>query len=95
MDSNEKRHELFVQLFNQTVSHKQILAVASLLEIWPALEGDHDGENVWYLVLSKLIAHTQDGVSVIKLMRGKVDTMFLDKKVWCILFCHGHCLLVK
>ena len=81
MESNEKRLDLFARVFNQTVTHKQTLSLASLLEIWPPLEGRRGGESAWYLVLTKLITDAQDGMSVVKLVREEENNIDLDKKV--------------
>lgn len=81
VESNEKRLDLFARVFNQTVTHKQTLSLASLLEIWPPLEGRRGGESAWYLVLTKLITDAQDGMSVVKLVREEENNIDLDKKV--------------
>ena len=81
MESSEKLHELFVQIFDKTSSHDQMLAVASLLSTWPPLEGEHHGEGAWYLVLSKLITDAKDGSAVVKIAREKADCMQLNEKV--------------
>ena len=79
MESNENLHRLFSQIFNKTVTHQQLLAVASLLSIWPPFENERDSEGAWYLVLLKLITDANDGLSVVKIASEK--DMQLKKKV--------------
>ena len=79
MESNENLHRLFSQIFNKTVTHQQLLAVASLLSIWPSFENERHSEGAWYLVLLKLITDANDGLSVVKIASEK--DMQLKKKV--------------
>ncbi len=81
MESSENLQKLFLQIFDQTTTNEQLLAVASLLNIWPPFEAVEDGEEAWYLVFSKLITHDKDGSSVVKIAREKADSIHLNKKV--------------
>ena len=79
MESSDKLQSLFLQIFDKTATHEQLLAVASLLGIWPPFEDEQGGEGAWYLVLSKLITQANDGSTVVKLASEK--DMHLEKKV--------------
>lgn len=79
MESSENLHRLFLQIFDKTATHEQLLAVVSLLSIWPPFETEQDSEGAWYLVLSKLVTDANDGLSVVKIASEK--DMQLDKKV--------------
>ncbi|XP_028411208.1 LOW QUALITY PROTEIN: neuroblastoma-amplified sequence-like [Dendronephthya gigantea] len=80
VESRERLHQLFLQIFGKTVHEKELLAVATLLSIWPPLEDEKDGEGAWYLVLSKMISQVKDGSSVVKIVREKADSIRLNKK---------------
>ena len=82
MESRENLRKLFVQIFDQTTSNEQVLAVASLLNIWPPFEAAEHGEGAWYLVFSKLITDAKDGASVVKIAREKTGSIQLNEKVW-------------
>ena len=81
MESSENLHKLFQQIFDQTTSNDQLLAVASLLKIWPPFEATENGEGAWYLVFSKLITDAKDGLSVVKIAREKTGSIQLENKV--------------
>ncbi|CAB4019658.1 Hypothetical predicted protein [Paramuricea clavata] len=80
MESSESLHRLFGKIFDKTTTNDQVLAVASLLNIWPPFEATQDGEGAWYLVFSKLITDAKDGSSVVKIAREKADNIQLNKK---------------
>ena len=82
MESRENLRKLFVQIFDQTTSNEQVLAVASLLNIWPPFEAAENGEGAWYLVFSKLITDAKDGAAVVKIAREKTGSVQLNEKVW-------------
>jgi hypothetical protein len=81
MESRENLRKLFVQIFDQTTSNEQVLAVASLLNIWPPFEAAENGEGAWYLVFSKLITDAKDGAAVVKIAREKTGSVQLNEKV--------------
>jgi hypothetical protein len=81
MESRENLRKLFVQIFDQTTSNEQVLAVASLLNIWPPFEAAENGEGAWYLVFSKLITDAKDGAAVVKIAREKTGSIQLNEKV--------------
>ena len=81
MESSESLHRLFGKIFDKTTTNDQVLAVASLLNIWPPFEAAQDCGGAWYLVFSKLITDANDGSSVVKIAREKADNIQLNKKV--------------
>ncbi|XP_031558111.1 neuroblastoma-amplified sequence-like isoform X2 [Actinia tenebrosa] len=83
IDSDGKRHDLFMELLKRATSLQELLSVGTLLHIWPVLAAtelsEHDPEiNPWIQLMQKMIEYGDDGQHFLGLMKNTAISTALE-----------------